>query len=31
MNKAVGNEGIKKDTVAAEIDTIKELLARPRK
>lgn len=30
MKKAMGDEGIKKDTVAADVDTIKELLARPR-
>jgi hypothetical protein len=31
MKKAVGDEGIKKDTMAADVDTIKDLLARPRK
>lgn len=30
MKKMVGNEGIKKDTVAADIDTIKDILSRPR-
>lgn len=31
MQKAMSDEGIKKDTQAADVDTIKELLARPRK
>jgi len=31
MQKAMGDNGIKKDTQAADIDTIKELLAKPRK
>jgi len=31
MKKAMDDEGIKKDTQAADVDTIKELLARPRK
>lgn len=30
MKKATGAEGIKKDTVAMDIDKVKELLARPR-
>lgn len=31
MKKAMDDEGIKKDTQAADVDTIKEILARPRK
>lgn len=31
MQKAMGDEGIKKDTLAADVDTIKDLLSRPRK
>ena len=31
MQKAMANEGIKKDTQAADIDTIKDLLSKPRK
>ena len=31
MKKAMDNEGIKKDTLAADVDTIKDLLAKPRK
>ena len=30
MKKEEPDEGIKRDTVAADVDTIKELLARPR-
>lgn len=31
MKKAMDNEGIKKDTVALDVDEVKELLARRRK
>lgn len=31
MKKAMGDEGIKKDTVALDVDEVKHLLSRPRK
>lgn len=30
MKKTVGNDGIAKDTMAADVDTIKDILNRPR-